>query len=237
MSIGTFATDARRIFKMALNSIWHNPQTMSIQTTVNVLDQTVSDAQGQAQSLGQYKGKVMLIANVASKCGLTPQYAGLEALYKKYQDQGLMVLGFPCNQFGGQEPGTMDEILTFCSNKYDVSFPIMGKLEVNGPNRAPLYAKLTSVGPTDEIGWNFEKFVVGKDGNVVARFAPQTKPDDPAVVKAIEDALALNAKQIDLIPKQKEPHSCAALFVCDAKRPRPEKHDLTQRRRFAVCGG
>ena len=190
MSIGELAANARRAFKMALNSIWHNPGTMSIQTTVNVLDQTVSDAQGQAQSLSNYKGDVMLIVNVASKCGLTPQYAGLEALYKKYQGQGLMVLGFPCNQFGGQEPGTMDEILTFCSNKYDVSFPIFGKLEVNGPNRAPLYAKLTSVGPSDDIGWNFEKFLIGRDGKVVGRFAPQTKPDDPAVVSAIEQALA-----------------------------------------------
>jgi len=191
MSFSDKVEDARRVFKMALNSIWHNSGTMSIQTTVNVLDQTVSDAQGQPQSLGNnYKGKVLMIVNVASKCGLTPQYAGLEALYKKYESQGFTVLGFPCNQFGGQEPGTMDEILTFCSTKYDVTFPIFGKLEVNGPSRAPLYAKLTSVGPNDDIGWNFEKFLVGRDGNVVARFSPQTKPDDATVVTAVEQALA-----------------------------------------------
>lgn len=160
-----------------------------VNSIVNVSDEVVKSAKNEAVSLGSYKGDVLLVVNVASKCGLTPQYAGLEALYKQYQDRGFKVLGFPCNQFGGQEPGTMDEILTFCSTKYDVSFPIFQKLEVNGAGRAPLYAKLTSVPPAGDIGWNFEKFLIDRDGNVVARFSPQTKPDDPALVQSVEREL------------------------------------------------
>lgn len=187
-SLNQKLSSVRQVVKHTLSSLRQN-QPMAIDKNVNVLDQTVKDAQGNDKSLNDYKGDVMLIVNVASKCGLTPQYAGLESLYEKYKDKGFTVLGFPCNQFMGQEPGTMDEILTFCSTKYDVNFPIFNKIEVNGANRSPLYAKLTSVGPSDDIGWNFEKFLVDRDGNVVARFAPQTKPEDPAVTQAIEGAL------------------------------------------------
>ena len=156
---------------------------------INVLDETVATAKNEDISLRDYQGQVLLIVNVASKCGLTPQYSALEALYKKYQTRGFMVLGFPCNQFAGQEPGTMEEILIFCSAKYDVTFPIFHKLDVNGETRAPLYQKLVQMPPTGDIGWNFEKFLVGRDGNVLARFSAQTKPDSLEVVAAIEQAL------------------------------------------------
>ena len=142
----------------------------------------------------QYKGKVLLVVNVASKCGLTPQYAGLQALYAKHKDQGLCVLGFPCNQFREQEPGTAAEIREFCTAKYGVTFALFEKIDVNGENASGLYKHLTAVksqpkGP-GAIGWNFEKFVVGRNGQVVARFEPRTKPDDPALVKVIEAELA-----------------------------------------------
>lgn len=162
---------------------------MTNMTVLNVLDESVKTAKNEAISLRNYAGGVLLIVNVASKCGLTPQYAGLESLYKQYQSRGFKVLGFPCNQFAGQEPGTMDEILTFCSTKYDVTFPIFQKLEVNGEGRAPLYQKLTQAPPTGDIGWNFEKFLIGRDGNVLARFSAQTKPDTAEVIQAIEQAL------------------------------------------------
>jgi glutathione peroxidase len=156
---------------------------------MNVLNEVVKDDKNGDKPMSDYKGNVMLIVNVASKCGFTPQYAGLQALYEKYQGQGFTVLGFPCNQFGGQEPGSMEEILTFCSTKYDVSFPIFGKIDVNGDERAALYTKLTQTPPAGNIGWNFEKFLVGRDGNVVARFSSRTKPDGAELVKAIENEL------------------------------------------------
>ncbi|NJM41984.1 MAG: glutathione peroxidase [Anaerolineae bacterium] len=156
---------------------------------MNVLDEVVKDAKNNDQPLSAYKGNVMLIVNVASKCGHTPQYAGLQALYEKYQGQGFTVLGFPCNQFGEQEPGSMEEILTFCSTQYDVSFPIFSKVDVNGDERSPLYAKLTQTPPEGDIGWNFEKFLVGRNGNVVARFSSRTKPDNAELVAAVEAAL------------------------------------------------
>ena len=147
---------------------------------------------GKDVDLNEYKGKVVLIVNVASKCGLTDQYKGLEAMYEKYGDKGLVVLGFPCNQFGGQEPGTNEEIKQFCSSKYSVTFPLYDKLEVNGPGRHPLYVALAgkeSPFPGD-IKWNFGKFLIGKDGKIIKRFEPKTTPDDPEVIKAIEAALA-----------------------------------------------
>ncbi|MEY3456970.1 MAG: hypothetical protein RL215_127 [Planctomycetota bacterium] len=145
---------------------------------------------GKEVNLSEYKGKVLLIVNVASKCGLTPQYNQLQALHEKYADKGVVVIGIPCNQFGGQEPGTEAEIKQFCSSKYDVTFPMMSKVDVNGAKQDPLYTFLKSTSPkTDDISWNFEKFVVGKDGKVAARFAPRTKPDDAEVVAAIEAAL------------------------------------------------
>lgn len=157
---------------------------------LNILDETVVTAQNEARSLRDFSGDVLLIVNVASQCGYTPQYAGLEALYEKYRDRGFTVLAFPCNQFGGQEPGTMEEILTFCSTRYNVSFPVFNKIEVNGPNRAPLYEKLTQAIPPENIAWNFEKFLVGRDGRVIARFKPRTSPDAEELVQAIEAALA-----------------------------------------------
>jgi glutathione peroxidase len=137
---------------------------------------------------------VLLVVNMASRCGLTPQYTGLEALYRAHRDEGLVVLGFPCNQFMGQEPGTHEEIKAFCASKYDVTFPLFAKLEVNGAGRAPLYAHLTAAtagpAPAGDITWNFEKFVVGKDGQVAARFSPRTPVNDPALLDAVADALS-----------------------------------------------
>jgi glutathione peroxidase len=141
--------------------------------------------------LTPFKGQVVLVVNVASKCGLTPQYAALENLYQQYKARGFAVLGLPCNQFAGQEPGSESEIQEFCSINYGVSFPLGNKLEVNGPRRHSLYRLLAGEGAEfpGDITWNFEKFLVGKDGRVLARFSPRTTPDDPVVVQAIEKAL------------------------------------------------
>ncbi|MDY0933481.1 glutathione peroxidase [Pseudomonas viridiflava] len=149
---------------------------------------------GQELSLAPFKDKAVLVVNVASKCGLTPQYAALENLYQQYKDKGLMILGLPCNQFAGQEPGTEQEIAEFCELNYGVTFPLGEKLEVNGPHRHPLYRLLAGEGAEypGDITWNFEKFLVRKSGEVIARFSPRTAPDDPAVILAIEKALGLN---------------------------------------------
>lgn len=158
-------------------------------------DIPLKDIDGHETSLKSYRGKVLLVVNVASKCGLTPQYSALQSLYTKYKDQGLVVLGFPCNQFAGQEPGTNEEIKQFCSSKYDVSFPLFDKIDVNGPKRHPLYTALAgaeSPFPGD-IKWNFNKFLIGRDGKILKRFEPQTKPDSPEVIKAIETALQQKA--------------------------------------------
>lgn len=153
----------------------------------------ISSLQGQAGVLSALEGKVTLIVNVASKCGLTPQYEQLEQLQKKYADKGFSVLGVPCNQFLGQEPGTAEEIATFCSSTYGVTFPLTEKIDVNGDHRHPLYSALTQVadaeGVDGDIRWNFEKFLIARDGSVVARFHPKTTPDAPEVVSAIENAL------------------------------------------------
>ncbi|MBE7375972.1 glutathione peroxidase [Pseudomonas lopnurensis] len=142
--------------------------------------------------LAEFGERITLVVNVASQCGLTPQYAGLEQLHQQYQGRGFSVLGVPCNQFAGQEPGNDDEIRAFCSLNYGVSFPLTGKLEVNGPQRHPLYRLLAGEGADfpGDITWNFEKFLVGKDGRVLARFSPRTTPDDPALIQAIENALS-----------------------------------------------
>ena len=145
---------------------------------------------GAATTLAEHRGKAVLVVNVASKCGLTPQYEGLERLQKRYADRGFTVLGVPCNQFGGQEPGTAEEIRTFCATSYGVSFPLLEKTDVNGANRHPLYAELTKVpdaaGEAGDIQWNFEKFLVGPDGKPVGRFRPRTEPEADEVVSAIE---------------------------------------------------
>jgi glutathione peroxidase len=152
----------------------------------------VKDIEHKDTSLGAYQGKVLLVVNVASKCGFTPQYTALQAVYEKYKDKGLVVLGFPCNQFGGQEPGSNEEIKLFCSTKYNVTFPLFDKIDVNGPNRAPLYTTLAgsdSPFPGD-IKWNFTKFLIGRDGTILKRFDSKTTPDSPEVTAAIETALA-----------------------------------------------
>ena len=148
---------------------------------------------GEETNLGQYKGQAVLLVNVASKCGLTPQYEGLEKLHEQYKDRGFTVIGVPCNQFGNQEPGSADEIETFCSTTYGVTFPMLEKAEVNGDNRHPLYQELVDVadnkGHTGDVQWNFEKFLISPDGEVVARFNPVVKPEDPDLVRAVEAAL------------------------------------------------
>jgi glutathione peroxidase len=155
-------------------------------------DIPLKDIDGKATSLKAYQGKVLLVVNVASKCGLTPQYEGLEALYRKYKDRGLVVLGFPCNDFAGQEPGTNSEIKQFCAANYDVSFPMFDKLHVKGPDQHPLYAALTGDAGAfpGDVQWNFGKFLIGRDGKPLARFEPRTKPDAREFVDAIEKALA-----------------------------------------------
>jgi glutathione peroxidase len=160
---------------------------------VSLYDIPVKTLAGQDSSLGSQAGKTLLVVNVASKCGLTPQYTALEALQARLADRGFSVVGFPCNQFGGQEPGTAGEIAEFCSATYGVTFPMFEKIEVNGPDRHPIYQELTAVADPDgeagDIQWNFEKFVLRPDGSVAARFRPMTAPDDPAVLAVIEENL------------------------------------------------
>lgn len=154
---------------------------------------TLPTLDGEALPLASFKGKVVMLVNVASRCGFTPQYTGLEALYEKYKDQGFVILGFPANNFGGQEPGTNQEIKTFCSTKYSVTFPIYGKVSVKGADETPLYQYLTKeADPTHsgDIKWNFTKFLVDRNGNVVQRFEPKITPDSPEVVSAVEKLLA-----------------------------------------------
>jgi glutathione peroxidase len=160
---------------------------------VSIYDVEIGALQGGPANLSQYRGKVLLIVNVASRCGLTPQYAGLQKLSDEYADRDLVVLGVPCNQFGGQEPGTAAEIAEFCDVNYGVTFPLTEKVEVNGPGRHPLYQRLTgtpdATGQAGDVLWNFEKFVVGTDGEVAARLRPQVTPDAPELLAAIEGAL------------------------------------------------
>jgi glutathione peroxidase len=180
--------------------------------TAPIYEIPVRKIDGSASSLGEYAGDVLLVVNVASACGLTPQYVGLEKIYEKYRDKGFKVLGFPANDFAAQEPGSNDEILDFCTSKYSVQFPMFQKIAVKGETQHPLYHHLTTatpnthadkdsgllktlaqhgLGPTNDtdVVWNFEKFLVGKHGDVVARFAPDITPDDPRVTQAIESEL------------------------------------------------
>jgi len=155
---------------------------------------TMKNIDGSDVNLGAYKGKVAMIVNVASKCGLTPQYEGLEALYEKYKDKGFVILGFPANNFLGQEPGTEKEIKEFCTLKYNVTFPMFAKISVKGSDQHPLYTFLTNrqsnPGFDGDITWNFEKFLADKNGKIISRFSPKTVPDDPEIVKTIETELA-----------------------------------------------
>jgi glutathione peroxidase len=159
-----------------------------------VYDFTLSSIDGQPTSMGTYKGKVLLVVNVASRCGFTPQYSALESVYEKYKDRGLVIVGVPANNFGAQEPGTNQKIKTFCTRKYNVQFPMMSKVSVKGSDTAPLYQYLTdtSVNPKTggEIKWNFTKFLFDRNGNIVARFEPEVTPDSPQVIAAIEKTLA-----------------------------------------------
>lgn len=157
----------------------------------DLLDLPVTTIDGEQTTLGALTdGRTALLVNVASKCGLTPQYTALEKLHETYADRGFTVIGFPCNQFYGQEPGTEAEIAQFCSSQYGVTFPLSSKIEVNGEDRDPIYGALTAARGPEEIRWNFEKFLVDGDGNVVDRFEPKTEPDSAEVVDAIERTLA-----------------------------------------------
>ena len=161
---------------------------------MSIYDVPINSLEGTPGVLADQKGKVTLVVNVASFCGLTPQYEGLEKLHERFGEQGFAVVGVPCNQFGAQEPGTPEEIKTFCSTSYGVTFPLSEKIEVNGDGRHALYQQLTPTadgeGHTGDIRWNFEKFVVGRDGSVVARFSPLVEPENADIVGAIEKALA-----------------------------------------------
>ena len=160
---------------------------------MTVFDVEIGALTGGPANLSQYRDRALLVVNVASKCGLTPQYAGLQQLADRYADRGLIVLGVPCNQFGGQEPGTAEDIVEFCQANYGVTFPLTEKVDVNGPDRHPLYQQLTPTadanGEAGDIQWNFEKFVVAPDGSVAARLRPRVTPDAPELVDAIERVL------------------------------------------------
>jgi glutathione peroxidase len=166
-------------------------------TEKSVLEFTMKSIDGQDVKLDSYRGKVLLLVNVASKCGYTPQYEGLESIYKKYKDQGLVVMGFPANNFLGQEPGTNEEIKTFCTTRYNVTFPMFAKISVKGKEIHPLYRFLTSKGTDPEFGgnitWNFNKFLVDRNGKIVDRFGSKDKPESEKVVQAIEKALKQQA--------------------------------------------
>jgi glutathione peroxidase len=157
---------------------------------LTLYDIPLTTLDGKPTSLGDLAGKTLLIVNVASKCGLTPQYTGLEQLHERFADRGFSVVGFPCNQFGGQEPGSADEIAEFCSATYGVTFPMFEKVDVNGSSRHPVYTELTALpdaaGEAGDIQWNFEKFLVSPDGEALARFRPRTEPDAPEIIEAIE---------------------------------------------------
>lgn len=160
----------------------------------SVHDFALKTIDGTVKPLADYRGQVVLLVNVASRCGLTPQYTALESLYREYADEGFTVLGFPCNDFAGQEPGTEADIQTFCSTKYDVTFPLFAKIKVLGEHKEPLYAHLTAQATSPdgagEVAWNFAKFLIGKQGEVLARFSPRTAPDAPEVIAAIDKALS-----------------------------------------------
>ena len=157
--------------------------------TINIYDVKVKSISGEDISLSNYRGKVLMIVNVASKCGYTPQYEGLEAIYKKYKDKGFEILAFPCNDFKGQEPGTNEEIAEFCRVNYGVTFTLFDKIKVLGDEKSELYSKLTQFEPAGDIGWNFEKFVIDRNGNVAGRFKTKIKPESEEITSLIESEL------------------------------------------------
>ena len=175
---------AALIAAMAVSAVGASP------THGNIYQFTMKSIDGKEIPLETFKGKVLLVVNVASKCGLTPQYAALEKLYKEKKDKGFVVLGFPANEFGSQEPGTNDEIKAFCTASYGVTFPMFSKIVVKGKDIDPLYQWLTEHTGEKEIAWNFAKFVIGRQGQILERFDPKVKPDAPEISKAIDEALA-----------------------------------------------
>jgi glutathione peroxidase len=183
-----------RFLLPVLGALLMSVSTQAANTGNNILSHTVRSIDGQSVTMDKYKGKVVLIVNVASQCGLTPQYTGLQKMYEKYKDKGLVVLGFPCNQFGGQEPGTNEEIQKFCSSKYHVTFDMFDKVDVNGDGAAPLYQQLTGLDAqpkgAGKVRWNFEKFLVNRQGDVIGRFDPKITPENQDLVSLIEKALA-----------------------------------------------
>ena len=168
--------------------------TVAMAGEKSIYDFTINSIDGESAPLSKFQGKVVLVVNVASRCGFTPQYSALEKVYEKYKGRGFVIVGFPANNFGGQEPGSNQEIKTFCSTKYNVTFPLMAKVSVKGDDKTPLYQFLTdkTANPSTggEIQWNFTKFLIGPDGRPVARFEPNVTPDDPQVTAAIEKELA-----------------------------------------------
>jgi len=179
-----------QVRKVLGQNVVKEPSTQPSGDAATPLNFTMKDIDGNDVNLADYKGKVVMLVNVASKCGLTPQYEALEKLYEKFKDKNFVIIGFPANNFGGQEPGSNEEIKRFCTGKYNVSFPMMSKISVKGDDIHPLYKQLTTTGDfSGDIGWNFTKFLVDKNGQVYARFASKTKPDDQAVTDAIEKGL------------------------------------------------
>src|SRR4051812_17619198 len=180
----------RTLTAAALAAVLAVPAFAEEKKVTGPLAYTLKDIKGNPVELSKYKGKVVMLVNVASRCGLTPQYEQLEAVYEKYEKQGFVIVGIPANEFGSQEPGTNEEIEKFCKSKYSVTFPMMSKIVVKGDGIDPLYSYLTKDSNfKGDIAWNFTKFIVGKDGQVVARFEPRTKPDDKKVTEAIETEL------------------------------------------------
>ncbi|HWG21811.1 MAG TPA: glutathione peroxidase [Terracidiphilus sp.] len=179
--------------KLTLTLLFCLAAGMAAAQTKNIYDFTMKSIDGQPVSLSTYGGKVVMVVNVASRCGYTPQYAGLQSLYEKYKDRGFVIVGVPANNFAQQEPGTNEEIKKFCSTKYNVTFPMMAKVSVKGDDKAPLYQYLTSATLDPQFGgdikWNFTKFLVGRNGKLVARFEPAVTPDSPEVTAAVESAL------------------------------------------------
>ena len=195
VALGLVVLKARQVMG---KDVIKEPGAPATQPAQSPLTFTMKDIDGKAYDLAQLKGKVVMIVNVASKCGLTKQYAGLQKLYDQYKDRGFVIVGFPANNFGGQEPGSEEEIKQFCSTKYNVTFPMMSKISVKGENQHALYDLLTHKTPQEfrgEIGWNFTKFLVDRNGQVFARFASKTTPEDEKLVAAVEKALAAQPAQ------------------------------------------
>jgi len=170
--------------------VQHMEDSKSNNEVINIYDVKVKTIEGKEIYLSDFKNKVLLIVNVASKCGYTPQYEGLERIYQKYKDKGLEILAFPCNDFGGQEPGSGEEIKEFCTSKYNVSFSLFDKIKVLGDEKNQLYSKLIKFEPAGDISWNFEKFVIDKNGNVSGRFKSKIKPEDTEIISLIENELS-----------------------------------------------